>query len=151
MYESLRKVPLFADLPDSDFGNLCRWVEEVRLSAREGLLPEGSPGERAYVFIEGKLVIFKASSGREALLGVHDQSRVIGKAPSFGAAKRVSNHSSYLPNPSIPHWYDPEDCMGLSEGCYSCSTAIWLELKIEKGSCYTPCEGAQHFWVSSYL
>ena len=47
MYELLRKVPPFAGLLDSDFENLCQGVEEVRLSAREGLLPEGSPGDRA--------------------------------------------------------------------------------------------------------
>ena len=47
MHELLRKVPLFPDLPDSELENLCQWVEEVRLSAREGLLPESNLGVEA--------------------------------------------------------------------------------------------------------
>ncbi len=54
MYEVLRKVPLFADLPDADLKHLCQVVEEVRLSAGEELFAEGSPGDRAYVIQEGR-------------------------------------------------------------------------------------------------
>lgn len=49
MYELLRKVPLFAGLSDTDLEHLCRMVEEVRLSAREELFTDGSPGDRAFV------------------------------------------------------------------------------------------------------
>ncbi len=49
MYELLRKVALFADLPDSDFENLCQGDKEVLLSAVEELFAEISPGDRAFV------------------------------------------------------------------------------------------------------
>ncbi len=54
MYELLKKVPLFAGLPDADLKHLCQVVEEVRLSAREELFTEGSPGDRAFVVKEGR-------------------------------------------------------------------------------------------------
>ena len=79
MYELLRKAPLFAGLSDSDFEHLCQGVEELRLPAGEVLFAEGSPSTRAYVVTEGSLEIYKTSSGREVLLGVHEPGAMIGE------------------------------------------------------------------------
>ena len=47
MYELLRKVPLFAGLPDTDSEHLRRVVGKVWPSAGEELFAEDSPGGRA--------------------------------------------------------------------------------------------------------
>ena len=68
MFDFLKKVPLFGDLPKADLLRLCEDVEEVTLSSGEELFAEGSTGDKAYVVKEGELEILKASSGRDVLL-----------------------------------------------------------------------------------
>jgi signal transduction histidine kinase len=79
MFDFLRKVPLFADLPEADLRHLCGMVAEVRLTPGEELFSEGSPGDRAYVVTDGQLEIVKASSGREVLLTMAAPGKVIGE------------------------------------------------------------------------
>ena len=50
MFNFLKKVPLFADLPDDDLDRLCAMVTEEHISAGETLITEGEMGEKAYVF-----------------------------------------------------------------------------------------------------
>ena len=79
MFDFLKRVPLFADLPDSDLKLLCDMAEEVRLSAGEELFAEGSPGDRAYIIMEGELEVLKASSERDVLLNVLQPTDVVGE------------------------------------------------------------------------
>ncbi len=79
MYDFLKKVPLFADLPESDLARLCEMVDEMRIPAGQELFAEGSPGDRAYVIKSGALEIIKNSSGREVLLAVRHSGDVIGE------------------------------------------------------------------------
>lgn len=79
MYDFLRKIPLFAELPDEDLERLCEAVEEVHLPAGQDLFPEGAVGDRAYVIRDGQLEIVKTSSGREVLLAVRGSGEVIGE------------------------------------------------------------------------
>jgi CRP-like cAMP-binding protein len=55
MYDFLKKVPLFADLPESDLERLCELADEITIPAREELFAEGDPGDRAYVIKSGAL------------------------------------------------------------------------------------------------
>ena len=68
MYEFLRKVPLFADLPDDDLERLCEVIEEVPLEAGQELFAEGSVGDQAFVIKQGHLEVLKVSGEREVLL-----------------------------------------------------------------------------------
>ncbi len=79
MYEFLRKVPLFADLPDEDLSRLCEMVERVHLPAGQELFAEGSRGDRAYVIESGELEVIKTSAGRPVLLAVRRPGEVIGE------------------------------------------------------------------------
>ncbi len=78
-YTFLRKVPLFADLPDSDLEKLCEQVYEIRLAQGELLFTEGSPGQNAYVIKEGQIEIFKGSNGQTIQLAVRAPGEVIGE------------------------------------------------------------------------
>ncbi|MBI3763066.1 MAG: CoA-binding protein [Chloroflexi bacterium] len=78
-FEFLRKVPFFADLPDSDLDRLCQGIEEIQLPAGEVLFNEGDSADRAYVIQKGDLEILKTSGGREVLLRVAHESEVIGE------------------------------------------------------------------------
>jgi signal transduction histidine kinase len=90
-YDFLRKIPLFAELPEADLRHLCGMVEEVRLSAGEELFPEGSTGDRAYVVKEGQLEVLKASSGRPVLLSVADAGQVIGEMALLEERPRMAS------------------------------------------------------------
>ncbi len=90
MYEFLRKVPLFADLPEEDLERLCEMIEEVRLPASEELFAEGSIGDRAYVIKEGQLEIVKISGNREVLLAVRGAGEVIGEMSLVEEAPRMA-------------------------------------------------------------
>ena len=79
MFGFLQKIPLFADLPDDDLGQLCAVSQEVTLAAGEELFAEGSPGHRAYVIKEGQIEIIKRSGQREILLAVQGPEVVIGE------------------------------------------------------------------------
>jgi signal transduction histidine kinase/predicted CoA-binding protein len=79
IYEFLRKVPLFADLPEEDLERLCEVIQEIALTAGQELFSEGSPGDQAYVVKEGELEIIKNLNGRRVLLAVRKTGDVIGE------------------------------------------------------------------------
>ncbi len=79
MYDFLRKVPLFADLPEADLNRLCEMVEQIQLPAGQELFAEGSRGDRAYVIESGELEVIKDSSGRPVLLDLRRAGDVIGE------------------------------------------------------------------------
>ncbi len=79
MYDFLRKVPLFADLPEEDLNRLCEMVERVQLPAGQELFAEGSVGDKAYVIEAGELEVIKESGGRPVLLDLRRAGDVIGE------------------------------------------------------------------------
>ena len=79
MYEILKKVPLFSELPEADLERLGQEIEEIQISAGEDLFLEGSPGDKLYVITEGQLEVVKASTGREVLLSVLGPVEVVGE------------------------------------------------------------------------
>jgi signal transduction histidine kinase/predicted CoA-binding protein len=88
MYDFLKKLPLFADLPQADLDRICEMVEEVYLPAGAELFAEGSPGDRAYIIKEGQIEILKFSGGREVLLAVRQPGEVIGEMSLLEASTR---------------------------------------------------------------
>lgn len=79
MYDFLRKVPLFAELPIEDLDRICEMVQEVHLAAGEELFAEGSRGNYAYIIESGELEIIKTSVNRQVLMAVRRSGDVIGE------------------------------------------------------------------------
>lgn len=90
MYEFLRKVPLFSDLPDADLERLCQMVEEVTLPPGTELFREGDIGDKAYVIESGEVEIIKASSNRQVLLAVRRSGDVIGEIALLESGPRTA-------------------------------------------------------------
>ena len=88
MYEFIRKVPLFSDLPDEDLDRLCAMMEIVNLEAGQELFAEGSRGDRAYIIESGELEVIKASGSRPILLSVRGAGDVIGEMAILEDAPR---------------------------------------------------------------
>jgi signal transduction histidine kinase/predicted CoA-binding protein len=87
----LRKVPLFADLPEADLDRLCEAAGEVVLEPGETLFREGDSGDRAYIIRDGELEIVKRSGDREILLAVRRRGEVIGELALLDESPRMAS------------------------------------------------------------
>lgn len=91
MFDFLKRVPLFASLPETDLQRLCEMVEEIRLPAGATLFTEGSPGDKAYVIQEGQIEILKSSGGRNVQLAIRRPGDVIGEMSLLESAPRFAS------------------------------------------------------------
>ena len=99
IYNFLRKVPLFSDLPDKDLEQLCNNVSEEKLLADSILFTEGEIGDKAFVIISGEIEITKESGGRNVLLATKYSGDVIGEmslleqSPRFASGRTLTECS----------------------------------------------------------
>jgi signal transduction histidine kinase/predicted CoA-binding protein len=91
MYDFLKKVPLFASLPEHDLERLCELVTEVKLNTGDQLFAEGSPGDKAYIIEKGEIEILKKSGGKNVLLAVRKSGDVIGEMSLLEQAPRFAS------------------------------------------------------------
>jgi len=91
MYEFLKRVPLFASMPDHDLERLCEMITEIHLKPGDQLFAEGSPGDMAYIIEEGEIEILKASGGKNVLLAVRKSGEVIGEMSLLESAPRFAS------------------------------------------------------------
>ena len=90
MFDYLKKVPLFADLPDEDFDRLCAVATEENLSAGEILFTEGEIGDKTYVIMAGEIEILKESGGRMVFLATRQMGDVIGEMSFIDQSHRFA-------------------------------------------------------------
>ena len=88
--ELLKRVPLFADLPEEDLRTICESSEERKLAPGERLFLEGEDGDQAYVIVDGEAEIVKQSGNREVLLAVRHQGEVIGEMALIESTPRTA-------------------------------------------------------------
>ncbi len=91
MFDFLKKVPLFANLPDEDLDRLCAVVLEEQLPLDEILFNEGDIGDKAYVILEGEIDILKESGGQTVLLATRKAGEVIGEMSLLDQAPRFAS------------------------------------------------------------
>jgi signal transduction histidine kinase len=97
MYETfLKKIPLFANLPEEDLTLLCGMLSRVELTPGQELFAEGDPGDQAYVIQEGEIEIVKVSGGRKVLLAVRRSGEVIGELALLGDRPRMASASARM-------------------------------------------------------
>ncbi len=77
--EFLRRLSLFADLPEADLQALYQRAEPMTLPAGEWLMREGEIGDALYVVLEGGIEITKRSGEQEVVLAVRGPGEVIGE------------------------------------------------------------------------
>ena len=77
--EFLRRLPLFADLPEADLQALYQRAEPLTLPAGEWLMREGEMGDALYVVLAGGLEITKRSGEQDVALAVRGEGEVIGE------------------------------------------------------------------------
>jgi signal transduction histidine kinase len=87
----LRKVPLFAELPDPDLERISRKAQERKLAGGELLFAEGSIGEAAYVIVSGQIEIYKLVNSQKVQLAVRQPGEVIGETSLLESSPRVAS------------------------------------------------------------
>jgi signal transduction histidine kinase len=91
MFDFLKKVPLFSNLPDEDLERLCAVATEEYLSTGEVLFTEGKPGDKTFVIMAGEIDIFKESGGRMIFLATRETGDVIGEMSLIDQAPRFAS------------------------------------------------------------
>lgn len=84
----LRKVSLFADLPEDDLIRLCQLIQIVHLRENEELFKEGSQGDKVYIIHSGLLEVLKSSGKHTILLATRGSGHVIGEMALLEEAPR---------------------------------------------------------------
>jgi signal transduction histidine kinase len=84
----LKRVSLFANLPDEDLSRLRAVVKEEFISANKLIFTEGDVGDKAYVIVEGEIDILKGSGGQAILLATRRSGEVIGEMSLLEQAPR---------------------------------------------------------------
>jgi len=77
--EFLRRLPLFADMPEADLQALYQRAEPMTLPSGEWLMREGEIGDALYVVLAGAIEITKKSGEQEVVLAVREVGEVIGE------------------------------------------------------------------------
>ncbi len=94
----LRRIPLFADLPDDALAFLAERADLVQLEPGQLLFEEGTAGDIAYVIEQGKMEITKTSGGREVLLAVRQVGEVFGELAVLEEAPRMASVRARTPS-----------------------------------------------------
>lgn len=91
MQEFLRKIPLFAELPEPELEQVCSMARRVHLEDGELLFEEGQAGNAAYVIEEGALEIFKGTGSKEMLLAERGPGEVVGEIALLEDSSRMAS------------------------------------------------------------
>lgn len=84
MIESLRKVPLFADLTERELGLLAARALPREYQPGEIIFSEGDPCEGLYIVAAGSVKIFNTSAGgREQVLHIESAGNSLAELPVF--------------------------------------------------------------------
>lgn len=84
MHTSLRQIPLFADLSETELNFLLERAVALNYQPGQTVFIEGDPCEGLYVIQSGQVKIFKTSpSGREQILAIEEAGGSVAELPVF--------------------------------------------------------------------
>jgi signal transduction histidine kinase len=86
----LRRVPLFAGLPDEAFIQLVQMARPLAVRGGELLMVEGSPGDSLYVIMEGRFRASKRSGQEEVTLAECGPGDVLGEISLLDLSPRTA-------------------------------------------------------------
>ncbi len=96
--ESLRRLPLFADLPEADLEWLSQRAEPMSLEAGANLIEEGAPGDAAYIVVDGEFEVVKRSNHQDISIAVRAAGEVFGEMALIDHAPRMATVRATRPS-----------------------------------------------------
>ena len=88
--ELLKRIPLFAGIPDDERASLAARAADVRLNADEWLILEGQTPS-FFALLEGRLSVEKNIAGRDQQLTVFEPGDYFGEVPLLLASPAVAS------------------------------------------------------------
>jgi len=96
--ESLRAIPLFSQVTDSDLELIASLLIERRFARNTTIVEEGLPGDYMYVIREGRVKVTKLSDeGREKILMFLDPGGFFGEMALLDRAPRIASVKTLEP------------------------------------------------------
>ncbi len=90
IYEQLRKLPYFEDLPERLLLRVCIASEQLHAAPDEVIIEEGSMSDGLYVVTEGELEVTKMSAGRSIALARVGAGAVLGEISLLDDVPRIA-------------------------------------------------------------
>ncbi len=98
--EFLRRLQLFAALPEADLDWLSAQAEPFALKAGEVLIEEGAPGDAAFIVLDGELEVSKKSDVQNIVIAIREPGEVVGEMALLDESPRMATvravHDSHL-------------------------------------------------------
>src|SRR5947208_11860288 len=88
--EFLRKLPIFAELPESDLQELCAASVPASVNAGEVLIEEGSPPDSLWVILDGEFEVTKRADNQDVVLSVRKAGDLVGEMAVLEQVPRVA-------------------------------------------------------------
>ena len=88
--ESLRRLPLFADLSQADLDWLSERAEPMTIEPGTNLIEEGDPGDAAYIVVDGEFEVVKKSIHSDIVIAVREAGEVFGEMALIDQAPRMA-------------------------------------------------------------
>jgi signal transduction histidine kinase len=86
----LRRLDLFAGLPESDLDWLAAQAEPFDLEAGETLMEEGAPGDAAFIITDGEVEVTKKSDTQSIVIALREPGEVLGEMALLDNAPRMA-------------------------------------------------------------
>ncbi|HKJ92848.1 MAG TPA: ATP-binding protein [Longimicrobiales bacterium] len=105
----LRRLPLFANLPEPDLDRLCHMAERRTVPAGHVVMEQDTPGDGLYIVIRGKLEVTREDGGRDVVLATRGTGEFLGEmslleqAPRSATVRAVDESELLILQPSAFH------------------------------------------------
>src|SRR5258706_1183981 len=96
--EFLRRLPLFASLPEPDLEELYRQAEPMEIQPGDLLIEEGAPGDALFILLDGQLQVSKHSGGHDVKVDVRLPGAVIGEMSLIDNTPRSASVRGLTPS-----------------------------------------------------
>jgi signal transduction histidine kinase len=86
----LKRLPLFAQLADTDLERLAASSRRIHAPAGSVIMHEGSAGDGLYVLVHGRIEVTRSGTGEELLLARHGPGAFVGEMSLLCSAPRTA-------------------------------------------------------------
>ncbi len=88
--EFLRRIPIFAELPEDDLQQLYKVAVPTPIKAGQVLMEEGSPPDSLYVIMDGQFEVTKRTDKQDVVLSVRKSGEVVGEMAVLEQVPRIA-------------------------------------------------------------
>src|SRR4051794_27470640 len=89
--EYLRRLPLFAQLKESDLDLLYDGATTMPIAAGDLLISEGTMGDCMFVVLDGEFEVYRVKNGKPITISVRGAGEILGEMSLLDHAPRNAN------------------------------------------------------------